>query len=251
MTSPRPITFSGASALNLSGGPLNDNFIISGSAAGIAAVFNGNLGNDTISLSGLPGNFASPVTVNGNGGTDIVRFSSASVPDFFTGTLRNTSFAANGLSHSYATFETVNVQSGSGGSDITMQSVPQLVFPAISLTVFTGGSGADLITVGTGNLGSTLRGNVSVTGGSGSDTLVLDDSGVGGNTTYTFDQGNRFFMGTNTLISVIRGTGVEREILQACQRQRHHQCAGRQRPADDPEQRRQRLRQCAGCHRSR
>ncbi len=211
LTSPVTVNFSGADNVNLNAGPMNDNISITGSAPGTAVVAHGNLGNDFVSIGGGDfDNMLSPVTVTGNGGMDVIRFDALQDPDLFTGTLRNNSFATGGLTHSYTTFETVNVRAGTGGSDVTIQSVPFLTLPAISTTVFSGGSGADLVTIGTGNVG--VPGNVTVTGAGGSDTLVLDDSTSGGAASYTFDPGNRFFKGSG-VVSIV--ATVEKQILLA------------------------------------
>jgi hypothetical protein len=147
-------------------------------------------------------------------GTDIVRFNGTGETALFVATLRSNSFASGGITHPYAAFESVVVQTGSSGSDITIHSLVTLDPPDISTTTFAGGSGDDLIRFGTGNLVSTLTGNVSVSGGGGSDTLILDDSSSASARDYTFDQGNRFYRGAITQVSVVR-TGVERTILEA------------------------------------
>ena len=214
MTSPWPITFSGASALNLIGGPLDDNFFITGSAAGTAVRASGNLGDDVIRVGGGDfGNMLSAVTVSGNGGDDFVSFNNTSDADFFIATLRNNSFITGGLAHSYVTFENVDIRGGPGGSELLIQSVPVLTLPAISLTNFSGDSGDDRVTVGTGNV--LVGGNITVTGSSGNDTLVLDDSSGTSASSYTFDQGNRFFKTFAPVMLTVVRSGFEQTILDA------------------------------------
>ena len=220
LTSPIPITFSPMHSININGGPFNDSITITGSAAGTAVTAHGNGGGDIINLGG--GSFddlLSAVTLAGDGGTDTVRFDSRVDPDLLTARLTNGGFVCNGLTHSYNTFEAVEIRTGSGGSDITIQAVPFLTLPAISTTTFIGGSGADLVTIGTGNVG--VRGNVLVSGGGGSDSLVLNDSTGSSDNSYTFDVaevsphtvGNLFYKGSPTYS--VAEVNVEREILQA------------------------------------
>jgi hypothetical protein len=211
MTTPAPVTFSGATLVNVNAGTQDDDLFLTGSSAPLA--FNGNVGDDLISLGGGFANYASPVTLNGQAGEDIVRFNGSVETEFVTGTLRSNSFETNGLIHSYATCETVVVNTGSGGSDITIQSVPQLTFPAISTTAFIGGGGDDVVRFATGNAAGALDGNTQVTGGGGSDSLIINDSGNATARDYTFDQGNRFYIGTITQVSIVRN-GVERTILE-------------------------------------
>ena len=214
LTSPATVNFTGAEDVNVNAGHLADNISITGSAVGGSVGVSGNLGDDNISIGGGDfGNMLSAVAVNGAGGNDVVRFLGSSDPDLFTATLRNNSFITGGLAHSYLGCETVSISSGPGGSDLLIQSVPVLTLPAISLTGFTGGSGDDLVTLGTGNV--LVGGNVSATGGGGSDTLVLDDSSGTSASTYTFDQGIRFFKTFAPAMFTVVRSGFEQTILDA------------------------------------
>jgi hypothetical protein len=143
-----------------------------------------------------------------------VRFRDQADPDFFTARLNISSFVTGGLTHSYSTFENVQVFAGDGGSDITVAAVPFLALPAASTTTVFGGGEDDLITIGTGNVG--LRGNIFIDGTfhqNDDDTLVLNDSTVGGDSAYTFDQGNRFYKGNPTYS--VSPSDVERTVLEA------------------------------------
>jgi hypothetical protein len=214
LTSPAAVNFTGVEDVNISAGPSADNISITGSAVGTSVGVSGNLGDDLISIGGGDfGNMLSAVAVNGAGGNDFVRFLGNSDPDLLTATLRNNSFITGGLTHSYINFETVDIQIGPGGSDLTIQSVPFLTLPAISLTNVTGGDGDDQITIGTGNV--LVGGNVTVSGSSGNDTLVLNDSSGASNSTYTFDQGNRFLKTSAAAMFTVVRSGFEQTILEA------------------------------------
>jgi hypothetical protein len=215
LTSP-PTTFTGAGAVNFNAGSAADSISINGSAAGTALVVHGNGGNDTISVGG--GNFdsmLSAVSVFGDAGvSDTVRFRDQSDPDFFTARLNISSFVTGVLTHSYSTFENVQIFAGDGGSDVTIAAVPFLAAPAVSTTTVFGGGDDDRITIGVGNVG--VRGNVLIDGSfhhNDDDTLVLNDSTGTSDSSYTFDQGNRFYKGSPAF--VVTPSDVERTILQA------------------------------------
>jgi hypothetical protein len=159
----------------INAGDGNDTILIQSIHSGIPVTVNAGNGNDTIHIAEAGGNLDvidSSITVNGGGGTDILRFFDTSNGFGDTFTINSTSIARTAFpALSYTGLETIIINCGPGASTFNATSTPT----GTGVAVFAG-DGNDVFNVGQSNSVASLLGSLTLHGQAGSDTVNFNDS---------------------------------------------------------------------------
>jgi hypothetical protein len=208
MTSPQPMSFSGATAVILSAGSGNDSVVVSSTVAGTGLTIHGNNGNEHFDIGG--GNFtnlAGDVTVAGDAGNDTVQYLDTNAASHDSATLTSTALLVNGRTLGYSTVDHLGITVGSGGSTIGLNTVGLL-------TTVTGGTGDDVVNIGNGSLNSNFLANTQFDGGAGTDTMNLLGQNDSANNTYAFPASTQFRFGDTSTGKFVVFSGIEQGTLQ-------------------------------------
>jgi hypothetical protein len=189
----------------------NNSIAVTGSTTQEPEVINAGGGNDSVTVGNgeLDQDFVILPTVNGGVGTDTVTFDNSLDAANETQTLTGSAFTAGGVGFDISgDIEAVQINEGPGGETLNLNSVqnPTDVF---------GGSGADVVNVGNGNLDTNLLSPVTVAGNAGTDAMFLDDHSDTGDDTYVFPSSGVFHKTVKQGVININGPNVSIDSVES------------------------------------
>lgn len=182
------LTLSAGSAGSL---PILPQFTLLSTAAGTTTTINAGSGDNVIQLgSGSPavpfGPFLGPVTVNGQGGSDLLILSDAGTTTGQTYTLGATTLTRSGAAAiTYGTLEAVRINAGSGADTLTVTASA-----GVGVFEFNGGAGSDtLVGPNTDNLWLITDNNAGIHNSSSLFSSVENISGGAAGDWFNFADG--------------------------------------------------------------